>query len=264
MFNVVLALASTALDLTSRASVPTLMCAGAALNEKVDSTTLPRLPSGQQVVVQQDTGIHGGVGGRVWPASNALNRWQLHHCDAIRGSRVLELGAGCGACGLYSAALGASSVVLTDANRHCCSLMATSATANGFEHVRTHQLHFESTRELPDERFDWIFGSDITYRLVSQPALAVMIRTLLEPCALRQQRKEECHRPRCILATEHRRDKKRVSDGEPWHAHDFATEQFVAVAAEHDLDVTLLTLEREATDVAKPNDVSVFEVSLAK
>ena len=54
------------------------------------------------------------VGGSVWPCAAALCRWMLQHEAAVREKRVLELGAGTGACGLFAAGLGASSALLTD------------------------------------------------------------------------------------------------------------------------------------------------------
>jgi predicted nicotinamide N-methyase len=55
-----------------------------------------------------------GIGGEIWPAAVAMCDFLANHTDAVRGARVLELGCGTGACGLYAAALGASRVLLSD------------------------------------------------------------------------------------------------------------------------------------------------------
>ena len=49
--------------------------------------------------------------GRVWDGALALSRW-LRRCD-LRGASIVELGSGCGVCGLGAAAQGAR-VVMTD------------------------------------------------------------------------------------------------------------------------------------------------------
>ena len=69
-----------------------------------------------QFIAQHDRDDAGscGVGGEVWPAAAALCTWLSEHAAEIRGAHVLELGSGTGVCGLYAAALGASSVTLTD------------------------------------------------------------------------------------------------------------------------------------------------------
>ena len=109
--------------------------------KKVGGILLPPLPdSGKQIVVSQDAGVFGGTGGRVWPAASALVRWQLRNPNLVQGSSVLELGAGCGACGLFAAGMGASNVMLTDANRHCCELMTDSASVNGLGAVNAWSL----------------------------------------------------------------------------------------------------------------------------
>lgn len=152
--------------------------------KKVGGIVLPPLPdSGKQIVVSQDAGVFGGTGGRVWPAASALVRWQLRNPKLVQGSSVLELGAGCGACGLFAAGMGASNVMLTDANRHCCDLMTDSAIANGLGAVEVQRLEFEQLDKIPNGPFDLIIGSDITYRLVSQAALSEMIRVLLQSSA---------------------------------------------------------------------------------
>merc|ERR1712194_791820 len=53
----------------------------------------------------------GGHGGQVWPSAARLCRWLK---DVVVDGRVLELGCGTGAVGLYAAGCRASQVVLTD------------------------------------------------------------------------------------------------------------------------------------------------------
>lgn len=76
---------------------------------------LPALPNGCHVRLEQSSWDDAGTGGVVWPAARALCRWQADLAEEeLVGARVLELGAGTGACGLFAAGLGASSVCLTD------------------------------------------------------------------------------------------------------------------------------------------------------
>ena len=111
-----------------------------------EQAVLPPLPSGAQLVIEEmkaesheeatddseeeamwrriqqyvatqeddDDDDAADIGGEVWPAATALCAWLANHTAEVQGRRVLELGAGTGACGLYAAALGASRVLLTD------------------------------------------------------------------------------------------------------------------------------------------------------
>ena len=75
---------------------------------------LPKLPGGAQLALELTSEDAAGSGHRVWPAATALCRWMSGRADEFSGARVLELGCGTGAVGLYAAALGARSVLLTD------------------------------------------------------------------------------------------------------------------------------------------------------
>ena len=71
----------------------------------------------QRYVAMQDDDedvVAADIGGEVWPAAAAMCAWLANHTAEVQGRRVLELGSGTGACGLYAAALGASRVLLTD------------------------------------------------------------------------------------------------------------------------------------------------------
>jgi hypothetical protein len=58
--------------------------------------------------------LGSGVGARVWTVAHMLCRELAAHPSIVRGQRVLEIGAGCGVCGILAAKLGAEAVVLTD------------------------------------------------------------------------------------------------------------------------------------------------------
>ena len=231
-------------------------------------------------MVHQDDGIYGGVGGRVWPCANILNHWLAVNSADIRGHAVLELGAGCGACGLYAAGLGASPVVLTDGNQRCVELMSASIKSNqdaghlaADQSVRALRLLFEDLRALPMLRpsqaeplFDWIIGSDIIYRVVAHTHLAAMIRALLQPFHGSDTRHPV--QPRCIISCEHRRSKPSAGrqEDKPWYADDVALIEFISVASKAGLVVAPLLVERRPDsldDVFWVNDISIFEVTLA-
>lgn len=54
-----------------------------------------------------------GSGGIIWPSARIMCKWIGMQIN-MQGRRVLELGAGAGACGIFAAAMGASRVLLTD------------------------------------------------------------------------------------------------------------------------------------------------------
>lgn len=54
------------------------------------------------------------TGGSVWHACCSFAKFIIHHKEMVQNKSVLELGAGCGLCGILAASLGASFVVLTD------------------------------------------------------------------------------------------------------------------------------------------------------
>ena len=57
---------------------------------------------------------HLETGGSLWHASYALAHYFTKHPEIVKGKIILELGAGCGLCGIAASKLGASKVILTD------------------------------------------------------------------------------------------------------------------------------------------------------
>ena len=243
---------------------------------------LPLLPGGQEIILDEQDG--SGVGGKIWRSAAALCRWQLSMQDEIRGSRVLELGSGTGASGLFAAGLGASRVVLTDGQEELIPLLERNAERNGgvvnSSDVITaaHWLFGESApagvSEIP---FDMVIGSDITYAVSysleddgepeDRHALCRTLRALLQ----------ENRQLRCVIAHEHRRadmfDIETIVANQPcarWDENDNCLGIFLESADEHGLTITPLVLERgqrtqppDSSVVEMTTDLSVFEVTLA-
>ena len=89
-----------------------------------DATTWRRIAE----YVEDELADTLSVGGRLWPSAAALCRWMRGEAS-LRGARVLEIGCGTGACGLYAAHCGATEVLLTDGSETLQPLIdATYAT----------------------------------------------------------------------------------------------------------------------------------------
>ncbi|OQR88195.1 hypothetical protein ACHHYP_07283 [Achlya hypogyna] len=130
-------------------------------------TTSARAGSSElQVAVIQDTRQVDGLGGEVWPGAHVL----CHHLEEhavplnVASARVLELGAGCGLCGLVAAALKAPSVTLSD---EYPDLLQSNIDLNrhwlGDQDVSARQLVW-GDEKVRDEglSFDLVLGSEIT------------------------------------------------------------------------------------------------------
>ena len=204
----------------------------------------------------QSPGLAIGLGGRLWPSSAALCRWLLSGED-LQQKHALELGCGCGAVGLYAAALGCN-VLLTDGGGD--ALLQVVAGNKG----RNHRLLGESSVEVCAHRWgeddlvlppqlDFVFGADVTYALNSHDALCRSIRWLVDERA-----------PRCVLAHEHRYltpAARKALGRELPSAHDDGGDDalinFCETAATHGLAVSTVCRETQAGLVTVPEDASL-------
>ena len=220
-----------------------------------------------------------GTGGEIWPAAAYMCEWLRNHSAEIKGTRVLELGCGTGACGIFAAALGASSVQLTDGGSD--KLLAL-ANAN----VALNQQHFGTGVQIAIRRLDWnatdaaclaapfdvLLASDVIFGHAAEPdetsnethtALARTIGLLL-----RRQGSSAARPPSAILAHEHR--SRSALLGAPlgsWDEDDAHLRNFLTAAHAAGLRARCLW-SRRPTSYARGRfrswtaDVSIMDVSL--
>lgn len=134
-----------------------------ALQLEAPGPLLPALPTGARLDLESPGWTPAyGPGGLVWQSAGALCRY-LERSDVCRGRACLELGSGTGACGLFAAALGASSVVLTDGGPDALLDVARrNARANAASCPNVSVRRYDWGTPL-DENFDVVIGSDLTY-----------------------------------------------------------------------------------------------------
>lgn len=114
----------------------------------------------------------------LWPAAIALAHDLAARADALRGRRVLELGAGTGLPGIVAASLGAR-VVQTDRQELAMSVCRRNAALNGATGIE-HRVA-DWTLWEDDSTHDWIVGSDILYAEAMQPHLRRIFAAGLAP-----------------------------------------------------------------------------------
>lgn len=203
--------------------------------EELLAAQLPPLPSGELLRLGTlPADGENSTGGRVWHSAPILCEWLAdHRQSAVVGHRVLDLGSGTGACGLYAAGLGAKSVVLSDGSESLLELLQCNARANeariGSSEVSVCHLQFGcDAHALPAGPIHLVLGSDIIYDAASHAALCRTLSALM----LRD-------RPRVILATMPRSRTRLADDCSlgPACFSEAALEAFGAEAAAHGLRV---------------------------
>lgn len=157
----------------------------------VASAVLPALPNGDRIsLVEPGWSAGYGTGGRVWASAGALCRY-LTRSDKCRGQRVVELGCGTGAVGIFVAkGLGPESVTLTDEKESLLTIARENASLNGAE-VSLRRLKWG--REPLDLEASLVVGSDVTYFREVQDDLCRTIGEMATEGA------------ECVLAHQHRR-----------------------------------------------------------
>jgi predicted nicotinamide N-methyase len=112
------------------------------------------------------------LGNAVWEGAVQLCRWLEERPALVREKRVLELGAGCGACGLVAGCLGASEVLLTDMSNIVPLLESNVAANRDCGVVAVAALDWTES-PLPDYgSFDVVLAADCIY--VHSPLAALV------------------------------------------------------------------------------------------
>lgn len=114
----------------------------------------------------------------LWPASLALAHDVLARGEALRGKRVLELGAGTGIPGILAAAHGARvlQVDRSEVALHVCRLNTERNHATGVELQNVDWNEFHS-----EQPFDLILGSDVLYATSMHVRLREICERYLAP-----------------------------------------------------------------------------------
>jgi predicted nicotinamide N-methyase len=114
----------------------------------------------------------------LWPGAHLLA--DAVGCEPWReGTQVLEIGCGLGLAGLVALGRGLR-VRFTDYDEAPLRFVARSAKENGFE-PGTYSTARLDWRELPNERYPIILGSDVLYESRLVPLVADLLARLLEP-----------------------------------------------------------------------------------
>ncbi|KAL4442975.1 hypothetical protein ABPG77_008466 [Micractinium sp. CCAP 211/92] len=136
---------------------------------------------GRCLHIEEEWAWHNEAGAVVWDAALVLSHYIAVHQELVRGRRVLELGSGPGAVGCTAAALGASTVAVTDL-QPVVALAARNIQANGLSHIASAVplpwgQPLPPPEQLPGQPFDLVLASDVLY---FADALPLFISTLSE------------------------------------------------------------------------------------
>ncbi len=214
-------------------------------------------------------------GGAVWPAADILCRWMAAQQQDISGSRVLELGSGTGACGIYAAALGASRVTLTDGGGdELLELMRCNVERNrhlfGDADVAVERLVWGGGAPCGSQRdFDYVIAADALYGIgeadeashdaaARGEALADTLASLLL---------DRRARPPRVVVGHCYRSRELSERPLPWDAGDDVLAAFLGAASRRGLRVDTLASERPRVvsadgdaEISWSSDLALLEV----
>lgn len=99
--------------------------------------------------------------GIVWPGARMLIEYINSNPHLVKGKKVLDIGAGCGAVAIAAAINGASSVTTNDIDKCALHVISRNASANNVSVILSSD-NFSETH--PPEPFDIVFLADMFYK----------------------------------------------------------------------------------------------------
>jgi predicted nicotinamide N-methyase len=117
-------------------------------------------------------------GAMLWPASIALAQELLTDAEALRGRRVLEIGAGTGIPGIVAATLGAR-VLQIDRSEIALHLCARNKERNRATTAEVRDADWDTFES--DTQFDLILGADVLYATTMHARLRAICDDYLAP-----------------------------------------------------------------------------------
>jgi len=122
------------------------------------------------------------TGLQLWAAALVLSHWLLDARAELASRSVIELGAGCGLCGIVAAKLcGAKDVLLTDLAEHTICNMHHNVEINGLSAggCRVSVLDWDDPSTWPPPA-EVLIGSDLVYAAEAVPQLLRVVSTLMQ------------------------------------------------------------------------------------
>lgn len=123
------------------------------------------------------------TGLQLWAASIVLSRWLVELAPRLRGRGVVELGAGCGLCGIVAAKLcGASPVIMSDLADETMANMRHNLELNGLAApgTVTMNLDWRDRASYPPAQ-PLVIGADLVYAREAVTPLTAAIDALVAP-----------------------------------------------------------------------------------
>lgn len=117
-------------------------------------------------------------GAMLWPASIALAHALLADANALRGKRVLELGAGTGIPGIVASTFGAD-VLQIDRSEIALHLCARNKERNRASSIEVRDVDWDTFES--DVKFDLILGADVLYAETMHDRLRAICDDYLAP-----------------------------------------------------------------------------------
>ena len=123
------------------------------------------------------------TGLQLWAASLVLCHWLLDMRERLKGRPMIELGAGCGLCGIVAVKLcGAGPTLVTDLAQRTVENMRHNIEINDLSvaQVRAAALDWRTPSKWPAAR-DVVIGADLVYASEAVPHLLRVVRALVAP-----------------------------------------------------------------------------------